>query len=135
MLLNRVVLPRACDQSRALFIGVYSRSHFADFNAFLEVLFRISAITQDWYTYGDLESAYRWYSDTYAGKLSSWLKTANRAQGSLRDWLACKQIDVDLDLVPEEIWGELFWDGDEHEFTLVARCPDIYVDVFVADRT
>ena len=135
LLLDHMVLPRSSEPDRGLFIGVYSSRHFADFNAFVEVVFRISAITQDWYAYGELESAYQWYTNTYDGNLSSWLKTAQRSKGSLRDWLKGHNIDVDLAHVPEQVTGELFWAGDEHEFTLVARCRDVYADIFLADRT
>lgn len=135
LLTKHLVIPLRDNDARGLFIGIYDKTFFEDIREFSEMLFRISSITQDWYSYGNLEAAYQWYHDDYSGRLWSWLERAKRYKGTLRDWLTETGVDVDLQRVPPETNGKFYVDGDANEFSLIIKNEQYFIDVFLADRT
>lgn len=135
VLLKAAVIPLADDAERGVHLGIYGKQHFQDVSEFAELVGRISPITQEWYDHGTLESAFNWYEqDNSLTRYSAWLQNATRTTGSLRDWISELGVDIDAELIPAEISGRLHFDGNALEFALIADCPNLYADVFLADR-
>lgn len=54
-------LPLRSDPERAIFVGVYDKKYFDSIESFITFTANISSITQDWYTDGNLDKAYKYY--------------------------------------------------------------------------
>jgi hypothetical protein len=132
-LLSAVVVSLNDNPERALFIGRYARQYFQDIATFCEFRSRISAATQDWYTFRNLDLAVANLTD-YDRWSSSWLSRATKNQGRLRNLLQQLNVDVGPADVPADISGEFFWIGNSDEFDLVGQCSDCWLDVFLGDR-
>lgn len=134
LLLKGLYIPLDEDEERGVHIGIYGKQHFASVKEFAVMVAQISAITQEWYHYGALEEAFKWYEEHRdSGTHSRLSALKQRAEGSLRDWMEQLGAGIDVEQVPSEIAGKLYFDGNAEEFELIADCPDCYAEVYLAD--
>jgi len=116
---------------RGLFYGSFLKTTFTNLDDFARFTQDISSLAQAWYTSGDIDEAFEWYSPQDSD--SVWIETARKQTAGLRDWITdLGTSGLDPRRVPD--WhGEFYWAGDAEEFGLVGVSEDRFFEVFIAD--
>ena len=137
VLLKGIVVPLNDDPSQGVFIGVYGKVHFTSLDHFVQFTANVSSITQDWYSTGDLESAYSYYFPPESND-PEWskemLRGARVVDGSLATVLKQLATDVDLSQVPEDIKGKIYCCGETLENGVIGEGDGYYFEAYIADR-
>ena len=132
LLLSRTYAALRNDSSRGLFLGIYHKVHFEDLIDFVQFTTNISSLTQDWYQFGSVDSAYEYYYPAEPSPAP--LKGYTESTGSLRQWIVSLGVQADATIIPQTLAGRFFWIGDVEEFGLIGENDEFYFEAFLADN-
>ena len=134
---NSDAIPLKKKPGLSLFIALYDKSKFENFNNFGAFCYSIDSIQQDWYGSKNIASAFEWYSpNTTEDKelvFSEWIAGIDVTHESLDTWIKNHIEEINIDwLAPNMIEG-LYYSMAEGYLESKGIGQDYYLDMFITD--